>query len=204
VHAVPAFGTGSGTFCEGDDDRVVGALQKDGGTMSGNIAMGGHKVTGLGTAIDDGDATSKAYVDALGTILSLLSEAVVLKAGSTMTGALRGTPGTTTYASTRTLDIATNNDFVFTDVWTGDIEITLSNGGDGSQGMIFAQQDGDGDHAVTIVDSGRTVLMDAGLDALNSDEMLAPNAVFAIGYYRVTIGGTAYTILSLLVLKAVA
>lgn len=42
-------------------------LQKSGDTMSGEIAMGGNKITGLGTPTDDADAATKAYADSLYT-----------------------------------------------------------------------------------------------------------------------------------------
>lgn len=38
-------------------------LKTTGGTMTGDIAMGGKKVTGLGTPTADGDAANKKYVD---------------------------------------------------------------------------------------------------------------------------------------------
>lgn len=41
----------------------VGALPSSGGTMTGAIAMGGNKVTGLGTPTDAGDAVPKSYAD---------------------------------------------------------------------------------------------------------------------------------------------
>ena len=47
-----------------------------GGTMTGAIAMGTSKITGLGTPTDSADATTKAYVDALGEGLHIHASVV--------------------------------------------------------------------------------------------------------------------------------
>lgn len=44
-------------------DKADDALPKAGGTMSGAIAMGSNKITGLGTPTADADASTKKYVD---------------------------------------------------------------------------------------------------------------------------------------------
>ena len=59
-------------------------LAKAGGTMAGNIAMGGNKVTGLGAGTANGDALR--YEQLIGAYLPL--------AGGTMTGALLAAAGT--------------------------------------------------------------------------------------------------------------
>ena len=40
-----------------------GALQRTGGTLSGNVAFGGNRATGLGGPVDNSDAATKGYVD---------------------------------------------------------------------------------------------------------------------------------------------
>lgn len=44
------------------NDNIGEQLSKKGGTMTGNIAMGNNKVTGLGAPTEDGDATNKKFV----------------------------------------------------------------------------------------------------------------------------------------------
>lgn len=66
-------GTGAvSTVCGVDPDSSgnvslsasdVGALATSGGEVTGDIAMGGHNVTGLGTPSDNADAATKSYVD---------------------------------------------------------------------------------------------------------------------------------------------
>ena len=48
-------------------DQLDSKLPKSGGTMSGDIAMGSNKVTGLATPTDNADASTKAYVDSAAT-----------------------------------------------------------------------------------------------------------------------------------------
>ena len=47
------------------------ALPKSGGAMSGNLGMGGNKVTGLGAPEDEADAANKAYVDGKHLLFSI-------------------------------------------------------------------------------------------------------------------------------------
>ena len=83
-------------------------LHKSGGTMSGDIAMDGHKVTGLGTPTEPGDAVPKSALDqaleelnaavpvpvekggtgATSASAALTKLGAVNKAGDTMTGRL--------------------------------------------------------------------------------------------------------------------
>jgi len=100
-------------------------LPKTGGTMSGAIAMGTSKITGMGDPTLAQDAATKAYVDlqrdnlinsapgiydTLGEIATAIQsggtfyDSLVLKSGSTMTGALTlsGAPTSGLHAATKT------------------------------------------------------------------------------------------------------
>ena len=81
-------GTGAvSTVCRVDPDRNgnvslsasdVGALATSGGEVTGDIAMSGKKVTGLGAPSDDADAASKSYVDTSLTNVKTVSVSAAL------------------------------------------------------------------------------------------------------------------------------
>lgn len=74
-------------------NSIATKLPLAGGTMSGAIAMGTNKITGLGTPTTSTDAATKAYADTM-----------VPLAGGTMTGALTlsGAPTSGLHAATKT------------------------------------------------------------------------------------------------------
>lgn len=60
-------GTTAGTVAAGDDSRITGALQTTGGTMSGAIAMGSNKITGLTNGSAATDAAAFGQIPVAGT-----------------------------------------------------------------------------------------------------------------------------------------
>jgi len=79
---------GNTGFAVGGDvfTALAGKLDLGGGTMSGNIAMGGSKVTGLGTPTADGDAATKKYVDDVAADIPEASDANPLMDGTAAAG----------------------------------------------------------------------------------------------------------------------
>ena len=55
----------NGGQLHGVQQTANGALQRTGGTLSGNLALGGNRVTGLAGPVDMADAATKGYVDTL-------------------------------------------------------------------------------------------------------------------------------------------
>ncbi|CAB4137919.1 Bacteriophage lambda, Stf, side tail fibre-repeat-2 [uncultured Caudovirales phage] len=93
------------------------ALPKAGGTMTGAIAMGNNKITGLGTPTADGDAATKLYVDTIATGLHVHPSVNYATTGALgTTGNLVGGTITTTYNNgtsgvDATLTIATSSNW---------------------------------------------------------------------------------------------
>jgi hypothetical protein len=93
------------------------ALPKAGGTMSGAIAMGNNKITGLGTPTASDDAATKAYVDDVAKGLNVHDAVNYATTGALgTTGNLVGGTITTTYANGTsgegaTLTIATSSNW---------------------------------------------------------------------------------------------
>ena len=63
--ALVAFGKLQGQIDAADTNLANNYVAKNGSTMSGNLTMGGNKVTGLAAPTVDADAATKLYVDGL-------------------------------------------------------------------------------------------------------------------------------------------
>jgi len=62
--------------------QLDGKLDESGGTMTGNIAMGTNRITGLGAPSDSADAATKGYVDSVAEGLHVHASAVAATTGN--------------------------------------------------------------------------------------------------------------------------
>ena len=100
---------------------LSGYLQKAGGTMSGDIAMGGNKVSGLGAPTADNDAARKKYVD---DAIAGITGTVKTATGTIGTGA---TSATVNFTGTLINAYATmNGALVMLDIACGASSVTFS------------------------------------------------------------------------------
>ena len=91
-------------------ETVNRRVDSTGDSMTGDLAMGGNKVTGLGTPTADADASTKAYVDStLGTAGGYASAAATsaTQAASSATSAATSATTATTQATTATTQAST-------------------------------------------------------------------------------------------------
>ena len=103
-------------------NSIATKLPLAGGTMTGAIAMGDSKITGLGTPTTDSDASTKAYVDTQrDTRLAL--------AGGTMTGAIAMSTNKITGLGTPTADADAANKKYIDDIFgdTSDAATSAAN-----------------------------------------------------------------------------
>ena len=103
--------------------QLDGKLDESGGTMTGAIAMGTNKITGLGTPTDATDAATKAYVDSAAQGIDWKAS---VRVATTATGTLASA-----FANGSTVDGVT--------LATGD-RILIKNQSTGSQNGIYVVQ----------------------------------------------------------------
>lgn len=121
TYSKPSGGIPKEDLATAIQNLIDGALQKTGGTMSGNIAMGSHKITGLATPTDNADAATKDYVD---TAVGNISGTVKLATGTIDTNS---TSATVSFSGTVINAYATmGGAMVITDVSIGASAVNFS------------------------------------------------------------------------------
>jgi len=151
------------------------ALPKAGGTMSGAIAMGNNKITGLGTPTGDADAATKLYVDSTAQGIDWKAS---VRAATTANGTLASA-----YANGSVVDgvtLATGNRILIKDQTTGSENGIYTVNATGAPTRAI-----DADSASEIVASF-AVFVEEGTDNADCGFVLTNNGT-------VTVGTTALT-----------
>jgi len=206
MHALPPFGSSSGTFCDGADARLSDARTPTSHALS--HSPGGSDGLAVGVAVDIGTANAAGSADAYARADHVHDgSALVARDGSrALTGALDAGghnltnigavfEAPTAFAwsgNAAAIDVSSKNDFVASAALTGNSTLTLNNGIDGCQGTVYVKQDATGGRTLGFVVPGRTILREAG--AIDSNPQPMANTVTGYAYDFKTIGGTAYAI----------
>jgi hypothetical protein len=164
------------------------ALPKAGGTMSGAIAMGNNKITGLATPTDAGDAATKSYVDNVSTGVNI-HDAVVAATTGTIAGVYAAGSTTANPPGDGGTGVGATITYSATGVVTLDTSVTLAQGDrvlvkDGVTAAAGASSIANGIYVVTTAGaSGVAAILTRSTDADNSHfgDLSAGDLVYVIG-----------------------
>jgi len=164
------------------------ALPKAGGTMSGAIAMGNNKITGLGTPTDAGDAATKSYVDNVSTGVNI-HDAVVAATTGTIAGVYAAGSTTANPPGDGGTGVGATITYSATGVVTLDTSVTLAQGDrvlvkDGTTALSGASSVANGIYVVTTAGAvGTAAILTRSTDADNSHfgDLSAGDLVYVIG-----------------------
>jgi hypothetical protein len=154
-------------------DQLDDKLNLAGGTMSGNIAMGGNKVTGLGAPSASADAATKDYVDSVAQGLKPKAAARLASTADIdlATGTLLTIDGVTTVAGNRVLvknqTLPEENGIYIADTgaWIRSTDFDSLSPIDEINGAIVAVQEGTTNAGKVFVQSGTVATL--GTDPVN-------------------------------------
>jgi len=92
------------------------------------------------------------------------------------------------------INVSSGHNHAASNTLTGNSTLTLTNGVDGSHGLIFVKQDATGARTLAFTIAGRTVLKD--LNVPDTNPLATASAITVYQYYYVTIASVAYVVLN--------
>ena len=164
------------------------ALPKAGGTMSGAIAMGNNKITGLGTPTAAADAATKDYVDNVSAGINI-HDAVVAATTGTIAGVYAAGSTTANPPGDGGTGVGATITYSATGVVTLDTSVTLAQGDrvlvkDGVTAASGASSIANGVYVVTTAGAvGTAAILTRATDSDNSHfgDLAAGDLVYVIG-----------------------